>query len=631
MMNKVEQLLEKMRNKSPKIINSESLIHENLISGPPPEPTPDPWVNFTMKFIADPAEAESIVEAFAEDNIIGIDIETMKLPGFKSHPQAGLNAHLSKIRLLQLCQTPEIVYVFDVLKTGWDPLRSVFTKSLVAHNAIFEMSHLYHAGIEIAHLDCTMLMHNALYGGTLSLKNLTSKMLGITISKEEQVSDWSESKLSRSQIIYAAKDAWLVKKLHPLLASKLEITQKVSLYKLLQAAQFPVMKMQYNGCHFDASAHHLLTEQNKNDLKKAEDRLREAVGSGVNLSSGKQLSNHYKKILDTKTLDSWKKTTKSQDLSLNSETVKQYSHIEAVAPLADFKVLKTKVEKFGDNLINDINPVTGRIHAKYMIAGATTGRFTCSKPNLQQVPKEKDYRKLFNAPVGRKIVVADYSQVELRILAMLSKDPTMLQAYKNGEDLHRLTASSMAGVPYDDVTDEQRRAAKPVNFGIIYGMGAKGLTSYAWASYGVLMTKKEAEANITAFFKKYPGVKRWGDVNYKKARSYKRVETKLGRVIKVDNEYTQSKNYPVQGSAGEVMLAALIELDREIAESGLDIKLVNNIHDEVVLEVAEAEAQQAARVLEKAMVNGMLYVFPEAETVGLVEASVRDSWAKEEK
>jgi DNA polymerase-1 len=140
------------------------------------------------------------------------------------------------------------------------------------------------------------------------------------------------------------------------------------------------------------------------------------------------------------------------------------------------------------------------------------------------------------------------------------------------------------------------------------------------------MTPKQAKSNIEAFFAKYPMVKRWGDASYKNAKRYKYVETRLGRTIPVRNAYTESRNYPVQGSAGEVMLAALIELDKEITASGLDIKLVNIIHDEIVLEVAEAAAEPAKALLERAMVNGMLRVFPEAHTTGLVEAHIADNW-----
>ncbi len=186
----------------------------------------------------------------------------------------------------------------------------------------------------------------------------------------------------------------------------------------------------------------------------------------------------------------------------------------------------------------------------------------------------------------------------------------------------------MAGIPPSEVSGEQRRAAKPVNFGIIFGMGSQGVFDHARDKYNVVMTPREAKKNIQAFFEKYPAVHAWGNNNANNATIYGFVETRTGRKIRVDNPHTQSRNYPVQGSAGEVMLAAIIELDRQIRDSGLDIKMVNIIHDEIVLEVAAADAEQAKVILEEAMINGMLRVFPEAHTAGLVEAGIGDTWGE---
>lgn len=606
-------------------------LYNVKVQRPAPQPArvpdPAPAVNFTIHHITSVDEAHEVVQtAFTGDAIIGIDIETMKSQRFINHPQAGLEPHLSAIRLVQLCQSPDAVYVFDVTETGMAPLLPLFSRPLVAHNAVFEMSHLYHAGIDVPQMDCTLLMQNALKGGRISLKELAREVLDMEVSKQEQDSDWSASELSQNQIRYAAMDAWLVYKMAPMMLDRLKEQDKEQVYALVKDAQFPVMKMQYNGCHFDGVTHYGLIAQIKQALKEAEARLQQAVGPNVKISSNKQLSDHYKKVLDSKTLKEWKRTEKGDELCLDKDTVKRYSYLPVVQPLAEYKRLAKLTQSFGDNLLGHVNPATGRIHSKYIIAGAVTGRFISSEPNLQQIPNAKEFRQLFSAPAGRKIVVADYSQVELRILAMQANEPVMLEVYRRGEDLHRMTASIMAGVPPENVTAEQRRAAKPVNFGIIFGMGDEGLSSYAWSTFGVSMTPQQAKSNINAFFKRYPMVKRWGDASYKNAKKYKYAETRLGRTMPVQKAYTQSRNYPVQGSAGEVMLAALIELDKEIAASGLDIKLVNNIHDEIVLEVAEADAEPARALLERAMVNGMLRVFPEAHTTGLVEAHIADNW-----
>jgi len=639
-MNKMDQLLQRYKTKSvvknkPEKAPQDS-VRRNQIPDPqsaaapkPNRPTGGNEVPFDVKLIINPDEAQKLVETeLIAKGVIGLDIETMKDSKFRDNDKAGLSPHLSAIRLVQLCQSPGTVYVFDVLKTKLEPLLPAFSEPLVAHNALFEMSHLFHIGIRIPHADCTMLMYNAIFGGLSSLKDLARKELHIDISKEEQKSDWSLDELSPAQIRYAAADAWVVRQLYQVMAEKIAKLKKQEVYRLLQEAQYPVMKMMYSGCHFDAPSHYWLTEKNKADLTEAEARLKKVVGANINLHSGKQLSDHYKKTLNPKILANWNRT-ESGNLCLDKDTVKKFSYIEAVAPLAEFKTLNTQVSNFGDKLISYINPVTGRLHPSYTIAGAKTGRFTCSKPNLQQIPAEVRYRRLFSAPPGRKIAVADYSQLELRVLAMLSKDSVMLEAYKNGEDLHRLTASSMAGVPPGEVTKEQRSAAKAVNFGIAYGMTANGLMESAWKSYGVKMTQKSAKENISSFNETYPDAKKFLSGAVKTAALYRRANTKTGRSIFIDkNPKTQGRNYPIQGSAGEVLLAALAELEKAIAASGLDIIPVNTIHDEIVLEVADAHAEQAASLLEKAMIDGMLRIFPEAETTGLVEAGIGSSWGE---
>lgn len=629
-MNKLEKLHEKLRSGA-------GLKSSGPKPAPAKAPRPAPiktekrpaatYPKPETEYITDPDRAAAVIAGLPAGTVMGFDIETMKNPDFKNHPRAGLCPHLSQIRLVQVCPDPSIVYVFDTMKMGMDALMGLWTHKLAAHNAVFEIKHLYHAGIVLERMDCTLLQHNALYGGRLSLKDIASEYMKTDISKDEQKSDWSAPELSDAQIQYAALDAWVVQIACAQFNKEISKKGREGIYDLMREVQYAVAKMEYYGMNFDAVAHTELVSQWKEALEGAEKALRNVVGPGVSLSSNKQLSDFYKTHLDEKSLRRWN-TTETGNLCLDKDTVKKFGHLKIVAPLAEYKRLSKCISSFGESLLEHINPRTGRLHPSFLIAGADTGRFSCSKPNVQQTPRDKTFRKLFKAPEGRVVVVADYSQIELRVLAILSGDPSMLEAYEKGEDLHKLTASKVSGIPLDEVTDEHRTMAKAINFGLVYGMGARGLAEYARATFGVAMSIKKAEEASDAYFQTYPRVKAWQERVTRASKIYDRAVTRTGRVVKLCSRgiYTRSKNIPVQGSAAEIMLAALQILNRIITEQELDIKIICNVHDEIHMEAPENLAEQARTLLEECMVAGMLAIFPEASTKNLVEARIAKSW-----
>jgi len=225
------------------------------------------------------------------------------------------------------------------------------------------------------------------------------------------------------------------------------------------------------------------------------------------------------------------------------------------------------------------------------------------------------------------LVVADYSQIELRVAALVSNDQNMLVAYEHEIDLHRKTAAAIARLPIEQISDEQRRLAKAVNFGLLFGQGARGLAAYARANYGVEMSEIEAEEARSAFFSAYPDLRNWQQQTAKRAEFDMKVITPGGRVRDFSNEtngyrYTEALNTPIQGGAAKILLATLAALEISINKTGIDVKLVNVIHDEIVLEAAEEVSGQAKEYLQQAMIEGMLKIFPTATTNGLVEANV---------
>ena len=438
--------------------------------------------------------------------------------------------------------------------------------------------------------------------------------------------------LSSEQIAYAALDAVVVLKLHQIQLEALAKENRNLVYALMRDAQKAIAKLELNGIYFDATAHAALMERWKIEKEAAEVELRKTIGSAINPNSSKQLSKWFRENLDGNLLLDWPRTEKGQ-LKTDKNTLVLFSDHPLVQPLLKYKECSTRLSTYGENFRSHIHPITGRIHPNLRLGKAKTGRMSCESPNLQNSPREREYRALFCSPPGRVLVIADYGQIELRVAALVSGDRAMLEAYALGVDLHRKTAAAIARIPLDQVTKEQRQAAKAVNFGLLYGQGAEGLARYAKITYGVNMTLEEAEKARNAFFATYPDLWKWQRRSSTRAEQEMKVTTPGGRVRDFRKEskgyrYTESLNTPIQGGAAEVLLAALARLDRSIEEEKIDAKLVNVVHDEIILEVVEADADRAKKLLETAMVKGMQEVFPNACTKDLVEAHIGKNWAE---
>src|ERR1035437_9552479 len=588
-------------------------------------------LNTSARYVNCPEAAERAVEILVDKaGHFGLDVETAKLPPYAHHGQAGLNPHLSRIRLLQLYAGGPEVFVFDLFAVPTPVLRPLLEKQFVAHNAIFDLGHLMHAGLEPGGIECTMLQANALSGKRPSLATLVETELGWRISKEQQVSDWSAPILSQEQIEYAALDAVLVHRLYPLLDREIRRKGRLRCYGLMRDAQHATARMQLNGCFFDRDAQQQLMRTWVADRERVHRELKTLLGAEVNLGSHVQLAAWIQKNVDASLLNTWPRGAKARPKT-GAKVLALYPELPFVKTLMQWKILNKKLTSFGNRYAAHINPATGRIHADFRIGGTDTGRLACRKPNIQNALKDSDFRALFAAPDGRVMVGADYSQIELRVMALVAQEKTMLAAYRQNIDLHRKTAAALTGVPLEAVTKAQRQLAKAVNFGLLFGQGAAGLAKYAKTQYGVDMSFKQAERYRQAFFDTYPGLRRWQRRTAELAEASHSVRTPSGRVRTFKRKrgksyFTAFLNTPVQGGAAEVMLAALAALDRRL--KGLDAKLVNVVHDAIVLEVAADQAAAAKTAVEEAMVEGMLSVFPRADCNRLVEAHSGCNWAE---
>lgn len=588
-------------------------------------------------FITDPAHAATAVAWFLNRppcEVIGIDLETAKHPEYITHPQAGLNPDLSRIRLVQLA-AGERVAVIDAFQVPVQVIAPLMKRGLVAHNADFEMRFLLASGLNPKRLHCTLLADRVVSGARRTLADVSLAYLCEMVDKKLQKSDWGARELSLEQREYAAKDAMLVYRLYPVLQERLAaFPNGREAYKVLLRAMRPIAKAECAGLPFDRDSHVRLCEQWEAERATAQQTLAQAMGPDLNPDSPVQLAQWLGKVLPSDALQQWPRTGGGK-LSTRADALQAAEGLAVVKPLLAYKESSKRCSAFGHDFARRLSPVTGRFHPSFKIGGAATFRFACSDPNVQQFPRDKTFRRLVCAAPGRQLVVADYSQVELRIMALLSRDPTMLAAYQEGKDLHRLTAASIAGIPFEAVTKAQRQAAKAINFGLIYGMGIPTLVAYAKSTYGVTLTLPEATTAWTTFFKTYPRVKTWQTRTVAETRVSRQTLIPGGFVRRfapapTTAPYTQALNTPDQGAGAAAMLYALPLLDKALA--GMDAHLVNAVHDELVLEVAEADVPGVQLALEAAMTTGFETVFPEARALGLckglVEAHAGRDWVE---
>jgi DNA polymerase-1 len=347
------------------------------------------------------------------------------------------------------------------------------------------------------------------------------------------------------------------------------------------------------------------------------------AGQIFNLSSPKQL----REILYDKMGLPVLKKTAGGEASTAEDALQELAEIYDLPRLIMEHRHLTKLKTtYTDKLPLMVNRKTGRVHTSYQQAITSTGRLSSTDPNLQNIPIRselgREIRKAFIAEDGYKIIAADYSQVELRIMAHLSQDPNLLKAFQNGLDVHRATAAETLGIKPQEVTSEQRRQAKAVNFGLIYGMGAFGLARQ------LSIPRGEAQEYIDIYFARYPGVKRYMEDTKIFAMEHGFVETIFGRRLYLPdiNSRNMGKrrgaervaiNAPMQGSAADIIKRAMILIDQWIIKEQIDARMIMQVHDELVFEVKEAELENVSKVIKQFMESAALLQVPLIVDVGI--------------
>src|SRR5215207_4365570 len=591
-------------------------------------------MNYQLVKTAD--DLRKAIEILATQPVVGLDTETTNLDPFTS-----------RLRLIQLA-SPDCVFIvdFDRFANGdatqseaLAPLRRLLEAPRpikIAHNAKFDAKFIKHnLGVDLGGLFDTLLASQLVGAGDIEerhgLETVASRYLNEAVDKSERLSNWN-FELSEAQLEYAARDAAVLLPLREKLIERLKSDSLVKCAQLEFECVMPVVDIELAGfyMHKDRWLEQLaVVEKRRHELAEelqtalAEESMQGSLFGGpqredINLDSHQQLTQALQRlgIPVPESTRNWK----LQPLAA------QYP---VIATLLEYRTVQKALTSYGTNMIDMINPVTKRLHADFRQIGAPTGRFACTNPNIQQVPHAVEYRRCFSGhPDERKLIIADYSQIELRILAEFSGDRGFMEAFHSGADLHRVTASQVFTVSLDQVTKEQRDFAKRLNFGVVYGIGAQRFA--LMTGLGV----PEAENVLRKYFSTYRGLDTYLREAANRAVTERQARTASGRLVRFrydENDRQQismtqrnGKNTPIQGTSADILKRALRLLKQELSDT--NARIVNIIHDEIVVEADADEAQGVAEKVERLMcAAGQEYL----KTVPVkVETEIADEWVK---
>jgi DNA polymerase-1 len=588
-------------------------------------------------------DAEGLKKAMAElekEPFLGFDVETTDLEPYRG-----------ELRLVQLSngRNTKVVDLRAFGSGDWregreklrknpdlQPLRDLLGSKKqvkIAHNAKFDTKWTrHHLGTEVGSVYDTYLASILVAAGEgerrHGLADVSQFFLGRTLDKTEQVSDWGANDLSASQIEYAARDAAIMNEVREKLDERIANDGLNKVLALENECVAPIAEMELNGFHLDEERWRAQLNKVAAAQASVANELQDMLGAGVAQASlfGRPEINLDSQAQVTDAMVNlgipMPKSTRAWELQPLAD---QYPQI---AKLLEYRGHAKITSSFGENILGFVEPRTGRIHADFRQIGAPTGRFSCSSPNLQQIPHETEYRSCFRAPDGRKLVVADYSQIELRILADFSEDENFINAFVWGQDFHRATAAQIFNVKPENVDADQRSFAKRLNFGVVYGIGAQRFAMVTG------LTERQAEDTLRRYFATYPKMDEWLRVQSKQVLIERAARTASGRMARINfdpNDRSSigaaqryAKNMPIQGTSADILKRALRLLHDDIRDTSA--RLVNIVHDEIVVECDAADATEIAAKLESAMLRaGEEFV---RRVPIKVDAVIADEWCK---
>ena len=512
----------------------------------------------------------------------------------------------------------------------------------VAQNGKYDLAVLSRYGVDVAPMDDTMLIAFALEGGlhkSYGMDELSKRLLDHEPISFKSVAGTGKAQKSFKHVelaaatAYAAEDADVTLRIYRHLRPRLAHEHRLTVYETLERPMPRVLvDMELAGVKVDPDRLRQLSNDFAVRMGELELEAHRVAGRPFNLGSPKQIGDL---LFGEMGLASGRTTATgamSTDASMLEELAAQGHELPRI--ILDWRQLSKLKGTYTDNLVEAINPKTGRVHTSYSLAAATTGRLASSEPNLQNIPvrteEGRKIRKAFIAEPGHVLISADYSQIELRLLAHIGDIPQLKQAFADGLDIHAMTASEMFGVPIEGMPAETRRRAKAINFGIVYGISAFGLANQ------LSIPREEAGAYIKTYFERFPGIRTYMDRMQRQVRAEGFVTTIFGRKIFIPAAQGRSPaeravgdraaiNAPIQGAAADVMRRAMIRMPAALRDAGLKTRMLLQVHDELVFEAPEAEADAliavAKQVMERAAEPAVAISVPL-----VVEARAASNW-----
>ena len=591
------------------------------------------------KVIKTADELRRALESLSIQSAIGLDTETTEL-----------DPYTGRLRLIQLA-APDGVSIIDLdaFANGGNgglasnealiPLKRLLEASRpikIAHNAKFDAKFIKHnLAADLGGVFDSLLASQLISAGDIEerhgLETVASRYLNESVDKSERLSNWN-FELSEAQLEYAARDAAVLLPLREKLIERLKAEGLVKCAQLEFECVMPVADIELAGfyMHKDRWLEQLaIVEKRRAELAEELQEVLAEESSQGSLFGGPQR--------DDINLDSHQQLTQAlerlgipvPDSTRNWKLQPLAAEYPVIATLLEYRTVQKALTSYGQNMIDLINPSTGRLHADFRQIGAPTGRFSCTNPNIQQVPHATEYRRCFSGhPSGRKLVIADYSQIELRILAEFSGDRSFIDAFNSGADLHRVTAAEVFNVSIDQISREQRDFAKRLNFGVVYGIGAQRFSIMTGLSV------PEAENVLRKYFSTYRGLDTYLREAANRAVNERQARTASGRLVRFrydENDRQQismtqrnGKNTPIQGTSADILKRALRLLKDELRDTSA--RIVNIIHDEIVVEADADQAREISEKVERAMVAaGEEYL----RTVPVrVETEIAEEWVK---
>ncbi len=634
-------------------LGQNALCHSEPLQGKLREESQHTESSYTL--VATEADLKAWITKIHHMGVVAIDTET-----------TGLDPQQAQLVGISLCVTPnEACYIpiahrhpatqtdllsdpvtapplqqlsLSVVRDSLNPILSNPGILKVGHNIKYDLHILHHAGfVPLQAIDDTMVLSYVLYSSRHGhgMDELANRYLNHTTTTYDQVTGTGKARISFAEVpleqacTYAAEDADITLRLWQLFRDDLLKTHLVNVYEILERPLIPVLAdMERAGVRVDPGVLNTLSHDFNKKLQVIEQDVFNISGHDFNIGSPKQLG---EVLFDEMQLGGGKKgkTGAYSTASDVLENLAAQGH-EIAEHVLHWRQLSKLKSTYTDALPNSINPKTGRVHTSYMQTVTSTGRLSSTDPNLQNIPirteEGRSIRGAFVAEKGNILVSLDYSQIELRLLAHMADIPALKQAFSENRDIHRETAHQVFGIPLDAVDADARRRAKAINFGIIYGISAFGLSQQLGCS------GTEAKGYIEAYFARYPGIKAYMDANIAFARQHDYVNTLFGRrcyVTGINDKNPAMRNFaeraainaPLQGTAADIIKRAMIRMPTALAGNSLNARMILQVHDELVFEVAVDRAQTLISIAQNVMQQAADLSVPL-----LVESGIGYSW-----